>query len=390
MTIAGVSQPSIGEADLLRRAAGLVPVLRGRAAETEQLRQIPSATVQDIVDAGLLRIATPARYGGHGHEINLMFDVAMELGRGCGSTAWCYAVWSIHNWMLGHWPEEAQEEYFADGPNTLSSSAFAPTGRLEPVDGGFRLSGRWDFSSGCDAGAWAMLGAMSPTGPVFALVPRPYYAVIDTWFVAGLSGTGSKDIEVRDAFVPAHRVASMESLNTGRTPGWALHQRASYRLPMMSLLPFTLASPLVGMAQGAVEEFVERMKGKTGPGRTADSVALQIRLAESSAEVDAARLLVQERTSGLIARAGRDEAIDPAEQARYRRDHGYVARLCVHAVNRLFEASGGHALYQSQAMQRFFRDVHAGSHQVALSWDNVAEAYGRAAFGLPPAPNGRP
>jgi 3-hydroxy-9,10-secoandrosta-1,3,5(10)-triene-9,17-dione monooxygenase len=340
--------------------------------------------VQDLVASGLLRIATPARYGGSGHEIDLMFEVAMELGRGCGSTAWCYAVWSIHNWMLGHWPEQAQDEYFADGPDTLSSSSFAPKGRLEPVDGGYRLSGRWDFSSGCDAATWAMLGAMSPTGPVWAMVPRPDFTIVDTWFVAGLCGTGSKDIEVRDAFVPAHRLASMEGLNTARTPGWELHRRPSYRLPAMSLLPYTLASPLVGIAQGAIDELVQRTKGTSGPGRSADSVPLQVRLAESSAEVDVARLLVRHNTGQMVEEAAREGAIDPLAQARYRRDVGYVAKLCVQAVNRLFEASGGRALYASQPMQRCFRDVHAGAHHTALAWDSIAEGYGRAALGLPP------
>jgi len=389
MTTADI-QASIGRTEILQRAAGLAPVLRDRAAEAEQLRQIPPATVQALVEAGLVRVATPARYGGTGHEIDLMFQVAMELGRGCGSTGWCYSVWSVHNWMLGHWPEEAQEEYFAGGPDTLSSSAFAPTGKLEPAAGGYRLSGRWEFSSGADAGIWAMLGAMSPTGPAFALVPRPDYTVIDTWYVAGLCGTGSKDVEVRDVFVPAHRVALMESLNTARSPGWALHQRPSYRLPMMCLLPYSLASPLVGIAQGALEAFVGRVTGKSGPGRTADSVALQMRLAESSAEADTARLLVRHNTGELMERAAREEAIDPLDLARYRRDFGYVAKLCVQSVNRLFEASAGHALYASQPMQRFFRDVHAGSHQVALAWDTLAEGYGRAVLGLPPLAPGRP
>src|SRR5581483_138857 len=133
------SVPAISRDELLQRAAALVPALKQRAQKAEDLRQMPPETVADLKASGLIDIATPERFGGNGHEIDLMFNVAMELGRGCGSTAWCYAVWDIHNWMLGHWPIEAQEEYFATGPDTLSSSSFAPNGRLEPVDGGFRL-----------------------------------------------------------------------------------------------------------------------------------------------------------------------------------------------------------------------------------------------------------
>ena len=380
-----IEEQVIGREALIQKARDLVPELKKRAGETEKLRQIPLANIEAIKSAGLLRIANPARFGGYGIDLDLYFEIAMEIGRACGSTAWCYSVWSSHNWMIGHWPERAQEEYFADGPDVLCSSAFAPQGRLEPVEGGFRLTGHWDFSSGSDGASWAMLGAIGPTGPCMALVPRSDYEIIDTWFVSGLRGTGSKDIEIKDAFVPAYRVGSIMG-DAKDSPAFEIHGRPSYRLPPMTLLPFTLCSPLVGMAQGALEEFVERIKGKTGPGRTADSVALQLRVAESSAEIDSARLLVKSTVSDVLDRASRGESLDELDQATVRRNYGYVAQLCLRAVNRLFEASGGHSLYESQAMQRFHRDVHAGSHQVALYWDPIAEGYGRALFGLAPVP----
>ena len=376
-------EQSVGREELLGRAAGLLPAIADRAIETEKARQIPAQTVSELREAGLFNIPSPPRYGGYDHDIDLMFEVAMTIGRACGSTGWCYSVWSIHNWMLGFWPEQAQDEYFATGPDTLSSSAFAPTGRLTPVDGGFKLSGRWEFSSGCDSGAWAMLGAMGQTGPCMVLLPREDYEIIDTWFVSGLKGTGSKDIAVDDVFVPGHRIGAIMGDVRGSN-AFELHGRDSYRLPPMSLLPFTLCSPIVGMAEGAIEEFVSRLRGKTGAGRTAESVALQLRLAESAAEVDAARLLVSTTTRELIARASRGDFPDELAQATTRRRYSYVAKLCVQSVNRLFEASGGHSLFESEAMQRFHRDIHAGSHQFALYWDSIAEGYGRAALGLAP------
>ncbi len=371
---------------LLQRAADLVPVLKLRARQAEELRHVPEETIRDLKAAGLFDIATPARFGGSGHEIDLMFQVAMELGRGCGSTAWCYSVISIHNWMVGHWPIALQEEYFATGPDTLSSSGFAPVGKLTPVEGGFRLSGRWEFSSGSDAGVWALLGAMSQTGPVFVMVPRPDYEVQhDTWHVSGLRGTGSKDVVVKDAFVPAHRLLPLTQL--GPASGMAAtHGRASYRLPGMSMLSYTLCSPLVGLAQAAIDNFVERYSGTSGPGRTAESAAIQIRLAESSVEVDTARLIVTHDTRHLIERAAAGESLDDFDIVRNRRDVSYVARLSCSAVDRLFEASGAHSLFDSDPMQRIHRDVHAGAHQTALYWDTVAEAYGRAALDLPPSP----
>jgi len=376
-------EQSVRREELLSRTVSLLPAIRDRALETERLRQIPAETVTDLKHAGLLNIPTPQRYGGYEHDIDLMFEVAMTVGQACGSTGWCYSVWSIHNWMLGFWPEQAQDEYFATGPDTLSSSAFAPTGRLTPVDGGFKLSGRWEFSSGSDAATWALLGAMGQTGPCMVLVPREDYEIVDTWFVSGLKGTGSKDIAVEDAFVPGHRIGAIMGDVRGNN-AYELHGRDSYRLPPMSLLPFTLCSPIVGMAEGAIEEFTNRLKGKTGQGRTAESVALQLRLAESAAEADAARLLVTTTTRDLIERASRGDFPDELAQATTRRRYSYIAKLCVQSVNRLFEASGGHSLFESEAMQRFHRDIHAGSHQHALYWDNLAEGFGRAALGLPP------
>ncbi len=380
--MAVANTPSVAAETLLQRARDFVPVLRERAQRTEELRHIPEDTVRDFKEAGLFQIATPAMFGGNGQEIDLMWRIAMELGRGCGSSAWCYSVLSIHNWMIGHWPMTLQEEYFATGPDTLSSSSFAPVGKLSPADGGFLLSGHWEFSSGADAGTWALLGAMGPAGPSYVMVPRPDYEILhDTWHVSGMRGTGSKDVVVANAFVPAHRLTPIANL--GPSSGMAeVHGRDSYRLPAMAVLPYTLGSPLVGVAQGAVENFVERLKGTTGLGRTAESASIQIRLAESSVEVDTARLIVEHNTRQVIENAAAGGSIGEIDVQRYRRDVNYVARLCCAAVDRLFEASGGHSLWDTDPMQRLHRDVHAGAHQTALFWDPVAEAYGRALFGL--------
>jgi alkylation response protein AidB-like acyl-CoA dehydrogenase len=378
--------------ELLAYARALIPTLRERASQTEELRQIPSETIRDLAHAGLLRVANPKRFGGYGNDIDLLFEIVMELGRACGSTAWCYSVWLVHNWMVGHWPERFQEEYFATGPDTLSSSGFAPVGKLEPVDGGFKLSGRWDFSSGSDAGIWALLGAMTPAGPVFTMLPRTDYQIVDTWFAAGLKGTGSKDIQVSEAFVPSHRVVSLQDLAvpprdgkgpapvTPQTPAWELHGQPSYRLPMMNVVSFAVSSPIVGMAQGAVEAFEEGLRGKTGPGRTSDSVAAQMRLAEAAAEVDAARVISLHTLTELLARGARGDIISEKDQIRYQRNRIYSARLCLQAITRLFEAGGAHSVYSSEPLQRFFRDAMVASHHASLNWDGVREQYGRLAL----------
>jgi 3-hydroxy-9,10-secoandrosta-1,3,5(10)-triene-9,17-dione monooxygenase len=381
--------PSLRE-DLLARAARLVPVLKERAARAEQLRQIPPETVKDLIASGLIRIGNPQRYGGHGLDLDLAHEVAWELGRGCGSTGWCYSLWTVHNWWLGHFPERVQDEFFAGGPDSLFSSGLNPArGKGTAVPGGFRVSGRWSFSSGCDAGTWAMVAVpgAEPESLIWMLLPRSDYEIVDTWFASGMRGSGSKDIVVKDVFVPTHRAVDPNRAGDGDWTGWELHRRPSYRAPLRCLTGWDLAAPLVGIAQGAVDEFTARLRGTSGPGRTATSVALQLRLAEASAEVDAARTLHRHDIREIVDKAAAGQAFTDLDRARYRRDKGFVTRLCVQAVNRLFEAGGAAAVLDADPLQRFHRDAHSASHHAALVWDVHAENYGRQALGLEPSPS---
>jgi 3-hydroxy-9,10-secoandrosta-1,3,5(10)-triene-9,17-dione monooxygenase len=370
--------------DLLRRASELLPVLRERAARAEQLRRLPPESVKDLVSSGLVRIGTPRRYGGNGLDIDAGHAVVWELGRACGSTAWCCSLWIVHNWWLGHFSERAQDDFFASGPDTLASTCLNPAGgTAEPVTGGFRVSGRWSFSSGCEASSWGMVSVSGPGAGTlrWLLLPREDYEIVDTWFASGMRGTGSQDIVVRDTFVPAHRVLDPDRAGDTDRTGWLLHQRPSYRVPLRLLVGWDLAAPLVGIAQGAVDEFTARLRGTTGPGRTADSVPLQLRLAEASAQVDAARTIHQRTVRELVDRAAAGATFTELDRARYRRDKAFVARLCVQAVDRLFEGGGARAIVETDPLQRFHRDAHGASHHAALGWDVAAEAYGREALG---------
>jgi alkylation response protein AidB-like acyl-CoA dehydrogenase len=147
-----------------------------------------------------------------------------------------------------------------------------------------------------------------------------------------------------------------------------------------------LAAPLIGMARGAVDEFTAGIRGTSGAGRTADSVLIQVRLAEASVEVDEAQGLLRHSVREILDKAERGEEFTNLDRARYRRNKNFAVKLCIQAVNRLFEASGGRAIAESAAMQRFHRDINAGSHHHGLSWDAAAEDFGRQALGLPPAP----
>lgn len=363
----------------------MVPVLKDRAAHTEQLRQIPNETVQAILSSGLYRIGVPQRFGGLNVNYGLILEVGAELGRSCGSTAWCYSLWSAHAWLVGHWPLKAQEEVFGDGPDVLCASSLNPSSaKLETTSGGFRLSGHWEFSSGCDAAAWAMLGGDGPDGRVWLLLPRSDYEIVDTWFVSGLRGTGSKDISVKDAFVPNYRVMNMGKAGDGDWTGWEIHHQARYRMPIPVLLGWDLVAPIVGIAQGMIDEFTARLIGTSGPGRTAESGAVQLRLSQASAEVDAARALLRHDIREIFEKAPGGETFSTLERARYRRDKAFVTQLCLSSVNRLFDLSGGHALFDSVALQRFHRDAQAVAHRDGLIMDLGGQQFGRVALGLEP------
>ena len=387
-----ISTMPVTREQMVQRAAALVPRLRERAERTEQLRRLPDETVADLVDAGLMRIVTPDSFGGAGLDFDAKLEVALELGRGCGSTAWCYSILTSHSWWLGHFPRQGQEEYFADSPDTLGSSSLDPSrARVEVVPGGYRVSGRWSFSSGCDAASWVTVGGLGPSGLLWFLVPMAEVTIIDTWFVSGLRGTGSKDLVIDDVFVPAHRVAEQTLMKEGRTDGWALHGRPSYRAPLYALMPGTLVAPVLGMARGMIEAFADQLRGRTRPDGTelTHSVASQLRLAESSAEVDAARSVLRQNTREVLDLAARGETPTLLDRARYRRDHAFMVKLGIRAIGRLFEASGGHALLESNPLQRFHRDALAASQHFGTRWDENAELYGRVALGLEVAPTAR-
>ena len=295
-------EAAVTREELLERARGLLPLVRERAEANERLRQVSSDVVDALVGSGLIRAAQPERFGGMGLDFDVTFELGMELSRACGSTGWCYAIWSSHNWLVGMFPLEAQEEYWADGPDTLSSTSFNPArGAVEAADGGYRVSGRWDFSSGCDPATWVMPIGNAPEGPALLMLPRADYRIDDNWFVVGLKGSGSKDIVVDEAFVPKHRAVSMEDVREGTTPGRKIHDTPNYRIPMRSILSYTLAASVLGMAKGGVEAFAENIQGqvsgRTG-GKFTESVGLQLRLAEADAELRAAENSPKARLRG--------------------------------------------------------------------------------------------
>ncbi len=370
---------------IIARAAGLVPTLKERAAYTEEIRRVPAETVAALLEADLHLIGVPVQFGGLDVDYGLGHEVGMELARGCVSTSWCYSLWVAHSWLVGYWPMEAQMEVFGDGPNALCSSSLSPgKSTCTPVKGGYRLSGRWEFSSGCDSASWVMLGVSGIGSRNWVLAPREDFEIIDTWHVSGLRGSGSKDIAVEDAFIPFHRVLDVAAAGDTDFSGWEQHGQGRYRVPIPVLLGWDLVAPMIGLARGMIDEFVAKLTGTTGPGRTADSAAIHLRLSQAAAEVDAAQVLMERDVEKILKKGEAGEPFSVLERARYRRDKAFCTQLGLRAANGLFDLSGGHALFDSEPMQRFHRDAQAVAHRDGLIMDLGGQSFGRVMLGLEP------
>jgi 3-hydroxy-9,10-secoandrosta-1,3,5(10)-triene-9,17-dione monooxygenase len=370
-----------------------VPTLAARAAHTEALRRIPDETLSDLRAAGLFRVVQPQRVGGAELPYEVLVHVSAILARGCGSAAWVYANLANHDFMLALWPEQAQHDVWSVSTDQLIGSALMfPPGRAIKVQDGYRLTGRWKFSSGIDACTWTMLGGIAsadgelPDYRVF-LVPAGEYVTFDTWHAAGLRGTGSKDVAVADIFVPEHRTLAVSYMKGCGAPGAALNPGPLYRLPVFDMFPYVVAASALGIAQGALNAFAKDTRHRVTSYSTtlmSDHSTTQLRLGEAASAVEAAELMITANCRFAMAAAEDSRILTMQEKVRLRRDGAYAARLCTRAVDLLFEAGGGEFLYADHPMQRAFRDVHAAQSHYALAWDVAAVTAGKALLGIAP------
>ncbi len=385
-------EPEVQRADFLAEAKRLAPIFRQRALEAEKIRRMPDESIADIVAAGLPRICQPKRFGGAELPWDALVEVSMELAKGCGSQAWVSNVFGEHSCHLAHFPDEAQHDVWDGDPEALISTSYAPSGAAERVDGGWQLSGRWGFSSGVDHSSWTMVGVLLPDddatkaqdhGHHFMLLPAKDRTILDTWETLGLAGTGSNDVVVDDVFVPDHRILDSRLTAQGKSPG-AVHNAAPvYKMPHLGFAQPALAGVTVGMAMSAVADFEAMLKTRKVRGKAlADLTNLQLRLAEASAEVEAARLLTMTTATDNMALLNSGKILDLADLGRSRRNAAFAVKLAKAATQRMFEATGGHGIYISESIQRAFRDVQAAASHIALGWDLSGMIYGRQALGL--------
>lgn len=381
----------VGYDEAIRRARALVPVLRERAERAEALREMPKDTLEDLHRTGLLRFHQPRRWGGMEIDFVALFDLPAEVGRGCASTAWNVANLGVHHWMLALYDERAQAEVWGQNPDAVIASGIAfPQGRGRRADGGFVISGYWNFSSGVDASDWNMLAAIIRDGDKvvdhrMCLVPRGEYEIVDDWHVLGVRSTGSKSVRVTDLFVPEHRALSMYLARGGSDfPGARVNPNPIYQVPLTALGTHCLAGAGVGNARAALELTIEAIRERSTSYtamRMRDFQAVQLRVADAGAKVDAAHLVIRADCleGARIAAEGRVPTVE--EKLRFKRNVAHAMGLCTHAVDELHALAGANGIYDRYPIQRLFRDQHALTGHIGFSWDAQGPPWALVALG---------
>jgi alkylation response protein AidB-like acyl-CoA dehydrogenase len=384
--------PVVRAEELVARARAMTPMLRARARASERERRISDEVAAALKAAGFMRMLQPRRARGHEHPFRASYDVMRELGAGCASTAWVAGLAITHHWMLAGFPEAAHRDVWDADPDALIFGSYPPAGTAEPVPGGYRVSGRWSYASGCNCADWVFVGIPIPRAdgekpqPGLALLPRGVYAIHDDWHTVGLAATGSNTVVAENVFVPAHRTQTFAALLAGEGAGAAAYG-GQFRQPLLSVIPWVLASAAIGALQGAIEVFEAETRGRTTRGAVVaggKTVArfphVQARLGEAKAALIAA----DELAWRVLDRAASNEAPSLDSRIEARLCQAFAVRLAQQGIDALYGAVGGAGLSEDAPVQRAWRDIHAVAKHISLNWDAVGAMAGQHALGLDP------
>jgi 3-hydroxy-9,10-secoandrosta-1,3,5(10)-triene-9,17-dione monooxygenase len=377
---------------LIQRAREMIPYLQEQAPKAQAERRIPDATIAKMQEAGFFRVLQPKRWGGFQMDPQVFFEVQMALAEGCMSTAWIYGVIAVHNWQIALFDLKAQDDIWKDDTSVLIASSYMPVGKVEPVEGGFKFSGRWAFSSGCDHCEWVFLGGVVPPtadnpAPDYRtfLVPRSDFKIVDTWHTFGLQGTGSNDIVVEDAFVPDYRThRSLDGFH-GTNPGIDSKTVPLYQIPFGQLFPRAVSTSTLGATQGAINAYrtvAAKRVGTNDGSKTAEDPNAQMAVARAQALVDQLKLKLFSNMEQLMSDARRGQATDLTTRIQYRYESAAVPEACLEVALELQKMCGGRAIFTDSPLQRFVLDMLAGRAHVANNPYKFGANYGGVQLGL--------
>jgi 3-hydroxy-9,10-secoandrosta-1,3,5(10)-triene-9,17-dione monooxygenase len=365
--------------------------LAERARDAEDLRRLPEATIADLEASGLTELLVPKRFGGQQADFPAILDPVRRMAHGCTSSAWTIGFYTLHNWMLALFGEQAQEEAFATRP-FLAPAPLAPTGRGVPTDGGIRLTGRWSWATGVMHGNWLIVCALcgpddDPAGiyPALALLPASDFSVEDVWQTDGMRATGSNDVVVSDAFVPEHRLARVADIYGGTAPGAGLHDWATYRWPMVPALALLAAMPAFGSAERVTELYAERLAGRVLAYEGVvqkDKPIAQARLAEARVRLRALRGLLADTVDELETIVATGDPVPRPVRGEARLAAAHIVTESRAVIGSLLEASGASVHFLDSPLQRFKRDVDVLAGHVIFDYDTSRELAGALSLGL--------
>ena len=385
-------------AELRARVQDLVPSLRARARAAEQARRVPQESLDELRAAGLIRIVQPRSAGGYEYDFDVLVDLVMEVAKGCASTAWVYGLYAAHQWLVASFGEQAQRDLWDENPDATVCGSYAPAGKALAVEGGYELTGRWMFASGCDGAQWAVCAAMLPSraeglapAPAFLLVPAHCYEIDDTWDVSGLAASGSKTLVMDKVFVPQHRTLTFRETTSGHTPGRKLQSNPGFGIPMLCNIPSCLAATAAGAAAGALDVYLEGTSQRVTRGavaghnnKMAEFATIQLRVSDAAASVDAAREILLRDLRNRAATAAAGEEVTIEDRITSRRGQAFAVSLAIRAADALNASTGGNGLSFDNPVQRAWRDANAVGRHISLNWDAVGTMYGQMALGLEP------
>lgn len=377
-------------AELVARAAAMVQTLRDRAPEADRACRVPDQTIRDFQDAGFFKILQPRRYGGYEMDPQVFYAVQMKVAEGCMSSAWVLGVVAVHNWQLALFHPQAQEDVWGEDPTTLISSSYMPKGKVTPVEGGYRVSGHWGFSSGVDHCEWAFLGGQlidPDTGkPDFVtfLIPRKDFTVLPVWDTVGLGATGSHDVTVTDAFVPAYRMHRSKDGFAVTSPGLELNDAPLFKLPFGQVFVRAVSSSSIGALQGALDLFREagakRVSHNDASSASQDPATLEL-IAETTAAIDEMKAVLNRNFDALMDVAKAGGQADVETRLTYRYQSAQISGRCADLISRIFHVSGAEGIFRNRPISRIFCDIHAGRTHVANNPAKVGRNFGNVMLG---------
>lgn len=377
--------PPVDHREFLRRCEALASDLGARAEEAEELRRLPEATMKLAVEADLFRAVVPTSLGGQGLGLEALAQGTRVLAQACPASAWTLSFLMMHAWLLAKLPAEGRAEIFAGGRLALAPAPLAPTGTVTVEEGGYRLTGRWEWATGVAHADWVLVHAIQ-TEPefttLFLVVPKDEVVVDDVWFTSGMRATGSNTVRIEDRFVPTRRAVPARSLLYDAEPvegdGMARH-------PVPSVLALVAAAPALGAAEAAVELFKARLADRVLAyslgDRQREQPAAQVRLATAMSDLAAARVRWDKAIGDLVDASAVGE---PGEELRVaiRLTAAATVRASRSVINTVCEGAGASVYFSTSPLQRLQRDVEVLKGHVIFDWDRTAELAGRFALGF--------